>query len=112
MAARRMQRPLVALALFAAAGIGIGTAVARGSSTPDPSDVAREIHDDVARDVLDRTHDFTASIGPLDCVETSPGRGSCLANLVSASHRADHVMIAVHYDVDPNGKVTWMVRLP
>lgn len=105
-----MQRPLVALTLFAAAGIG--TAVARGSSTPDPSQVAKQIHDDVARDVLDRTHDFTASVGPLDCVETDPRTGSCLANLVSASHRADHVMIAVHYDIAPDGQITWTVRLP
>ena len=104
------RRPLAILALFAAAGVG--AAVARGSSTPDPSQIARQLQDDVTRDVLDRTGDFTANVGPLDCVEVKPGAGSCLANLTSASHRADHVMIAVSYTVDAHGHIEWGVRLP
>lgn len=110
MVARRHSRPLIALALFAAGGIG--AAVARGSSSPDPADVARQIHSDVARDVLSRTGDFTATVGPLDCVEMEPGKGSCLANLTTSAHRADHVMIAVHYEVARDGSLTWGVRLP
>lgn len=110
MLSRRTRRPLIVLALFAIGGLG--AAVARGSSTPDPQEVAVEIHDDVARDVLSRTRDFTATVGPLDCVETRPGLGSCLANLTSSTHRADHLMIAVHYEVAADGHLSWGVRLP
>ena len=106
----RTRRPLALLALFAAAGVG--AAVAHGSSTPDPTEIAQRLHADVTRDVLSRTGDFTANVGPLDCVEVKPGAGSCLANLTSAAHRADHVMIAVSYSVGADGHITWGVRLP
>jgi hypothetical protein len=110
MLSRRTHRPLIVLALFAIGGVG--AAVARGSSTPDPAQVAIELHDDIARDVLSRTGDFTATVGPLDCVEVTPGAGSCLANLTSSAHRADHLMVAVRYDVGPDGHLTWRVRMP
>ncbi|MBO9531459.1 MAG: hypothetical protein J7513_00590 [Solirubrobacteraceae bacterium] len=110
MLSRRTRRPVILLALFAVGGLG--AAVARGSSTPDPAQVALELHDDVSRDVLSRTRDFTAAVGPLDCVETRPGIGSCLANLTSSSHRADHLMVAVTYEVGPDGHLVWSVRLP
>ncbi|MFT4036497.1 MAG: hypothetical protein QM679_13065 [Patulibacter sp.] len=107
---RLPQHPLLVLALFVAGGFG--AAVARGSSTPTADEVAAKIHDDVGRDVLSRTGDFTATVGPLDCVELGSGVGSCLANLTSSTHRADHVMVAVHYEIATNGQVTWQVRLP
>jgi len=110
MTASSTRRPLIALALFVAAGVGVGAA--QGSSTPDPSEVGRRLHADVTRDVLSRTRDFTATVGPLDCVEVHPGKGSCLANLTSSSHRADHVMVAVSYEVGENDHIDWGVRLP
>lgn len=110
MATRSTRRPLAILALFAAAGVG--AAVARGSSTPAPDEVARAIHRDVARDVLSRTGDYSATVGPLDCVEVRPRHGSCLANLTTNAHRTDHVMIAVAYEVGPDDQLTWIVRLP
>ncbi|MEH3054738.1 MAG: hypothetical protein PGN13_12160 [Patulibacter minatonensis] len=110
MAARRNIRPLIVLTLFAVAGVG--AAVARGSSPPAPEQVAKQIHGDVTRDVLSRTGDFTATVGPLDCIETKPGLGSCLANFTSSTHRADHLMIAVHYEVVAHDRVTFGVRLP
>ncbi len=111
MVLRSPRRPLLILALFALAGV-VGAAVAQGSSTPDPNDVAREIHRDVSRDVLSRTRDYSATVGPLDCVEVRPGHGSCLANFTSNEHRTDHVMIAVAYEVGPDDRITWSVRLP
>lgn len=110
MFARRTRRPLIILALFAIGGLG--AAVARGSSTPDPAKVAVQLHDDVVRDVLSRTGDFTATVGSLDCVELTPGKGSCLGNLTSTAHRADHLMVAVRYEVGPDGHLDWSVRLP
>jgi hypothetical protein len=110
MLSRRTRQPLIVLSLFAIAGVG--AAVARGSASPDPAEVAKMLHDDVSRDVLSRTKDFTATVGPLDCVELSPNTGSCLANLTSTSHRADHVMVAVRYEVGAEGHLTWSVRLP
>lgn len=110
MLARTARHPLAILALFAVAGVG--AAVARGSSTPDPADVAASIHADVSRDVLSRTRDYSAAVGPLDCVEVHPGRGSCLGNLTSNAHRADHLMVAVSYEVRDDGRIDWSVRLP
>jgi hypothetical protein len=110
MASRNPRRPLLILALFVAAGIG--AAVARGSATPHPDDVARQIHGDVAREVLSRTRDFSATVGPLDCIEIRPGVGSCLANLTSNAHRTDHVMVSVAYEVGPEEQLSWIVRLP
>lgn len=110
MTLRATHRPLIVLALVAAAGVG--ATVARGSSTPKPSEVARAIHGDVQRDVLSRTKDFTVALGPLDCVELRPRHGSCLANLTSNRHRADHLMVAVYYEVGEDDHITWGVRLP
>jgi hypothetical protein len=106
----RSRRPLLALVLFVV--VGGGAAVARGSASLDPDDVAAEIHNDVSRDVLSRTRDFSATVGPLDCVEVRPRAGSCLANLTSNAHRTDHLMVAVAYEVGPDEQLTWSVRLP
>ncbi len=111
MPARSTRRPLLILALFALVGVA-GAAVAQGSSTPDPSEIAKEIHRDVTREVLSRTRDYSVTIGPLDCVEVRPGVGSCLANYTSNAHRTDHLMIAVTYRVGPDDQLTWNVRLP
>lgn len=89
-----------------------GLSRAIGPSHPKPpSQVASDIHDDVARTIVDRTDDYTATVGPLDCVELQPGKGNCLANVKLAGHHSDHVMVAVTY-TQTGGDYDLLVKMP
>lgn len=84
-----------------------------GPNTMTPAEVSRNAHEQVLRDVIRRTGDFSMTVGPLDCVEMQPGRGNCLADLRSKTHRADGLMVAVGYVVDPaGGQLELVVKLP
>ena len=102
--------PLGAL-LIALAALLIGWFTGPDGMTP--AEVARNAHDQVMRDVIQRTGDYSMTIGPLDCVEIAPGRGNCLADAQSITHKADGLMVAVGYVVDPgNGQLELVVKLP
>ena len=106
-----MVRVVPALAL--AGGVVALGAWVSGPTTMTPAEVSHAAHDQVLRDVVHRTGDFSMSVGPLDCIEMQPGRGNCLADLRSETHRADGLMVAVGYVVDPaNGQLELVVKLP
>lgn len=99
--------------LLALAGIVVLIAWATGPNTMTPAEVSENAHEQVLRDVISRTGDFSMTVGRLDCVEMHPGRGNCLADARSKAHRADNLMIAVGYVVDPgNGQLELVVKLP
>lgn len=94
-------------------GVGALATWASAPSTMSPEEVARAAHEQVVRDVVDRTGDFSTTVGKLDCVEIAPGRGNCLADVRSEAHQADALMIAVGYVVDPDdGQLELVVKLP
>lgn len=76
-----------------------------------PAEVARDIRDDVTRKVISRTEDYSATVGPLDCVELQPGRGNCLADVALSGHRHDNTMVAVTY-TQQRGGYDILVKLP
>lgn len=76
-----------------------------------PAEVAGDIRDDVTRKVISRTEDYSATVGPLDCVELQPGRGNCLADVKLAGHRHDQVMVAVTY-TQQRGGYDILVKMP
>ncbi len=100
--------PLLAVILLVVFGVQrLG-----GPAAPaEPSEVAAEIRDQVTRDIIARTDDYSVTVGPLDCVELHPGKGNCLADVKLASHRADRVMVAVTY-TDDGGDYDLVIKMP
>lgn len=100
--------PVLALVLLAVFGLQrLG-----GPGTPaSASEVALDIRDQVTRDIITRTDDYSATVGPLDCVELHPGKGNCLADVKLASHRADRVMVAVTY-TDEGDDYDLVIKMP
>ena len=76
-----------------------------------PAEVALDIRDQVTRDVISRTDDYSVTVGPLDCVELHPGKGNCLADVKLTAHRADNVMVAVTYTQD-GGDYDLVIKMP
>jgi hypothetical protein len=75
--------------------------------------VEQSAHDEVLRQVIERSGDYSMTIGPLDCVQLGDGWGNCLADAKSNTHRTDHLMVAVGYKVTPgSGSLSLSVRLP
>lgn len=108
---RALVRSIPVLLIIALAALLV--AWVSGPSTMTPSEVSLNAHDQVLRDVVRRTGDYSMSVGRLDCVEMSPGNGNCLADLRSKTHQADGLMVAVGYVVDPtNGQLELVVKLP
>lgn len=81
------------------------------SQAASPSEVADDIHAQVTRQIVDRTDDYSVSVGPLDCVELQPGKGNCLADVKLSGHRADNVMVAVTYE-DDGGGYDLLIKMP
>ncbi|MBJ7471484.1 MAG: hypothetical protein JHD16_09285 [Solirubrobacteraceae bacterium] len=100
--------PAVALAGLLLMGL---SRLADGSGTTTPSEVAVDIQDQVKRDIISRTDDYSVSVGPLSCVELKPGKGNCLADVKLGAHRADNVMVAVTYTVE-DGEYDLVIKLP
>jgi hypothetical protein len=84
----------------------------RGPDHLTAAEVGVAVHDRVVREVIERTHDYSWTVGKLDCVELKPGRGNCLADARSNTHRADHVMVAVAYRPGSHGQLDLAVKLP
>ncbi len=113
--ARMRRRRMVVRLLPALTVVGLFvfglSRVLGGASPASPAEVASDIREEVTRTVVDRTDDYSATVGPLDCVELQPGRGNCLADVKLASHRSDNVMVAVTY-VDDGGDYELLVKMP
>lgn len=108
---RLVRRGLPAVCGIVLAGLLISWVT--GPSTMAPDQVAESAHEQVLRDVIRRTGDYSMSVGKLDCIEMRPGRGNCLADLRSKRHRADGLLVAVGYVVDPDdGQLELVVKLP
>lgn len=95
-------RLIPAAALIALLIVVIGRLAGDGGPTP-ASEVALDIRDQVTRDIIARTEDYSVTVGPLDCVALQPGKGNCLADVKLAGHRSDNVMVAVSYTDAGNG---------
>lgn len=101
--------PVVALVL---ALLFVAVDRLRGPEELTADEVAVQIHDQVTREVIARTDDFSTKLGPLDCVELGPSRGSCLATVSLADHQTDRVMVAVAYEAGPGGDLKLAIKLP
>lgn len=114
-AAQRRQRRRRAAAWSLATAVvlgGLAFAGQRLSAPPSAEAVAERIHEAVQREAAAQSGDPTLRVGPLDCVQLEPGRGNCLADARSQWRPMEGMMIAVAYEPDPGGELTWTVRLP
>jgi hypothetical protein len=108
---RFVRRGLPVVAVLVLAGLLISWVT--GPNTRSPEQVSESAHEQVLRDVIRRTGDYSMTVGKLDCIEILPGRGNCLADLRSKHHRADGLLVAVAYVVDPDdGQLELVVKLP
>jgi hypothetical protein len=108
---RLLLRGVPLLALVVAFPFAIGWI--HGSRAVTARQVEQSSHDEVLRQVIERSGDYSMTIGPLDCVQLGDGWGNCLADARSNAHRTDHLMVAVGYKVDPgSGALALSVRLP
>ncbi len=113
--ARVRRRRLVLRFIPALTVLGIfvfGVTRVIGAGTPaSPAEVAADIHEEVTRQIVARTDDYSAAVGPLDCVELQPGKGNCLADVELSGHRSDNVMVAVTY-TDDGGGYDLLIKMP
>ena len=77
----------------------------------DPAEVAAQIQDQVTRELIARTNDYSLRVGPLDCVSLQPDKGNCLADVQYRGHRKDDVMIAVTY-TDLGDQYELVIKMP
>lgn len=89
---------------------GLSRAIGPGEAA-SPTEVASDIHAQVTRQIVDRTDDFSVTVGPLDCVELQPGKGNCLADVTLRGHQSDNVMVAVTYE-DDGGGYNLLIKMP
>ncbi|MDQ8047037.1 MAG: hypothetical protein AAGC46_12750 [Solirubrobacteraceae bacterium] len=85
----------------------------KGPGFMTPAQVSAKAHDEVLRQVIARTGDYSTTIGRLDCVQIEPGKGNCLADYRTQSHQTDGLMVAAAYDLQRGSNdLNLVIKLP